>query len=369
MDRQDTATASYLLRMSIDDKPVKGRGATQQVPNRFQQRSYAAMHPEGIDAVDEEVVPTRAIPTFPKTILNRVESIDLPFRWSLNPYQGCEHGCSYCYARPTHEYWGYSAGLDFERNVLVKRNAPELLEKALRDPKWNAEPISLSGATDPYQPLERKELLTRRILQVALDFGQPMMVITKNALLLRDLDLLKQLAEKRLVQVAISLTTLDEGLRRALEPRTSTGAARLRMISALADAQVPVMAMIAPIIPALNEPEVPQLLKSAADAGALSAGYTVLRTNGAVRPIFESWVQHHYADRAAKVLSQTRDLHGGAMNDSRPVIRMKGEGHFAQNIGRLFRVLKTRYFAGRAIPALDATSFKPPPMGQLDLFP
>lgn len=354
--------------MAIDKKPVKGRGATVQIANRFLQRSYGVLHTEGVDQVEEGPFPTRAIPVFPKTILNRVDSADLPFNWSLNPYQGCEHGCSYCYARPTHEYWGYGAGLDFERTILVKRNAAELLEKALRQPKWKTEPITLSGATDPYQPLERQEGLTRNLLEVALAYGQPLMVISKNALLLRDLDLFQQMAERRLVQVAISLTTLDEDLRRVLEPRTSTGIMRLRTIAALAEAQVPVMAMLAPIIPALNEPEVPRLLKAAADAGAQSAGYTVLRTNGAVQPIFEHWAKHHYPERAAKILAQTRDLHGGSMNDSRTGVRMKGEGHFAQNISRLFKVLKARYFAGRELPALDTTAFKAPPRGQLELF-
>ncbi len=354
--------------MAIDDKPVKGRGASEQVPNRFLQRSYGVVHGEGVDEVDEEIQPTHFIETFPKTIVNRVDSPDLPFIWSLNAYQGCEHGCSYCYARPTHEYWGYSAGLDFERVIMVKRNAPELLEKALRHPNWKADPISLSGVTDPYQPCERKEQLTKRILQIALAYKQPLMLITKNALLLRDLDLLQELAGMRLVQVAISFTTLNEDLRRVLEPRTSTGLNRLLTIETLAKADIPVMAMIAPIIPALNEPEVPMLLKSAADAGALAASYTVLRTNGAVQQVFETWLHHHFPDRAAKVLAQTRDLHGGEVSDSKSGTRMKGEGNFSTNIQRLFRVLKARYFKDRYMPELDSTAFSLPPQGQLDLF-
>lgn len=359
----------YLLRMAIDDKAVKGRGAGEQVPNRFLQRSYGVVHEEGVDHIeDEEPNTTRFIETFPKTIINKVNSPDLPFTYSMNPYQGCEHGCSYCYARPTHEYWGYSAGLDFERIVLVKRNAPELFEKELRSPSWHGIPVNLSGVTDPYQPRERVEKLTRRVLEIALEYKQPMMLITKNALIERDIDLLREMAVHRLVGVAISLTTLNEELRRVLEPRTSTGAKRLRTVAALTEAGVPTMAMIAPIIPALNEPEVPVLLKAASEAGALTASYTILRTNGAVKPVFEAWLHRHFPDRAAKIIAQTSDAHGGAMHDSVFGRRMRGEGAFANNINRLFRVLRERYFGDRNMPGLDGSTFNPPPRGQLDLF-
>jgi len=354
--------------MPIDDNPIKGRGSSLQAPNRFLRLSYGVVHAEGVDEVEEEVHPTRFIATEAKSILNKITSPDLSFPWTLNAYQGCEHGCSYCYARPTHEYWGYSAGLDFERVVLVKRNAPELFEKALRHPRWKGEPINMSGVTDPYQPRERVEQITRRLLVIALDYKQPITLITKNALILRDLDLLTALAEQRLVQVAISFTTMNEPLRRVLEPRTSTGAERLRTMEQLALAKVPVMAMIAPIIPTLNEPEIPDLLERAASAGALGASYTVLRTNGAVQPIFEAWLQHHFPDRAEKIMAQTRALHGGKPNDNMHGRRMRGEGAFAQNISRLFRVLRKRHFDGRHMPPLDSSSFKPPSRGQLDLF-
>lgn len=362
--------ASYLLRMPIDDKPVKGRGAAGQVPNRFLQRSYGLVHVEGVDHLDDEAPdqPTRAIATYPRSIINKVDSPDLPFTWSLNPYQGCEHGCSYCYARPTHEYWGYSAGLDFERVVLVKRNAPELFEAELRHRSWKGEPINISGVTDPYQPLEREERITRRILQIASDFGQPIMVITKNCLIELDIDILASMAERNLVQVAISLTTLNEPLRRALEPRTSTGLKRLNTVRTLTEAGVPTMVMIAPIIPALNEPEVPSLLKAAAEAGAIGAGYTVLRTNGAVKAVFETWLHQHYPDRAAKIMAQTKDLHGGSMNDSLPGRRMRGEGNYAANINKLFKVMRSRYFGDRILPSFDRSQFKVPLRGQLDLF-
>ena len=354
--------------MPIDGKPVKGRGAAEQPANRFLKTHYGVAHWEGIDEVDDEVHPTRYLIEHPKTILNKVTSPDVGLEWSLNAYQGCEHGCAYCYARPTHEYWGYSAGLDFERVIIVKRNAPELLRKALRDPKWPVEVISISGNTDCYQPIEQEEGITRQLLEICLEFRQPIGMITKNALILRDLDLLRELAALNLVHVAISFTTMDEELRRRLEPRTSTGANRLRAMAALSDAGVPVHAMIAPIIPALNASEVPTLLKAAAQAGARGAGYTVVRTNGPVEGIFRTWLQHHYPDRAAKVIAQISELHGGHMHDPRFGRRMKGEGPFAENIARVFRVFRARYFAGRGTPELDRSLFRVPPHGQLDLF-
>lgn len=355
--------------MSSDGKAVKGRGASEQVENRFLKRHYGVLHWEGIDEpVDEQGRATRYLVEHPRTIMNKVDSPDLSFPWSMNAYQGCEHGCSYCYARPTHEYWGYSAGLDFERVIIVKRNAPELLEKALRHPKWAGEPIMMSGATDPYQPVEREEQLTRRCLEVFAKFKHPVSLITKNALVLRDVDLLSELASEGLAAVAISLTTLDEDLRRVMEPRTSTGANRVKVIEALSKAGVPVHVMVAPIIPGLNDREVPALLKAAAEAGARSASYTVLRTNGAVEHVFRTWLQQHFPDRAAKVIAQTSELHGGRMNDSVSGRRMKGEGPYAESIRRLFTVFRKRYFGDRTFPVLDRTKFIRPPEGQLDLF-
>jgi DNA repair photolyase len=226
----------------------------------------------------------------------------------------------------------------------------------------------MSGATDPYQPVEREEQLTRRCLEVFAKFRHPVSIITKNALVLRDLDLFSALAADGLAQVAISLTTLDEDLRRVLEPRTSTGANRLKAIAALTDAGVPVHVMVAPIIPGLNDREVPALLKAAAEAGAVSAGYTVLRTNGAVEQVFRTWLEQHFPDRAAKVIAQTSALHGGRMNDSQSGRRMRGEGAYAESIKRLFTVFRRRYFSGRGVPELDRSKFTRPPEGQLDLF-
>ncbi len=354
--------------MPIDGKPIKGRGAAVQVANRFLKHSYGVVHWEGIDEVEEEDRRTRYVVETAKTIVNKVDSPDLPFSLSMNPYQGCEHGCAYCYARPTHEYWGYSAGLDFERVILVKRNAPEVLRRTLMDRKWRCAPIMFSGNTDCYQPVERKEGITRKMLEVCLEFRQPVAMISKNALVLRDIDLIAGMAAMGLASVAISLTTLNEELRRKLEPRTSTGANRLGAIGALTQAGVPVMAMVAPIIPALNEHEIPVLLEAAADAGALGAGYTIVRTNGAVKPVFDDWLHEHFPDRASKVIAQVSAMHGGAMNDSIFGRRMQGEGEFARNVRQLFNITHRRVFVGRSMPALRTDLFKRPPEGQLDLF-
>ena len=337
--------------------------------NRFMAHSYGVFHPEGVDEPEahESDKATRFLEVFPKSILNKVTSPDVGIAWSVNPYQGCEHGCAYCYARPTHEFWGYSAGLDFERTVLVKRNAPELLQKALRRPDWDRRTISISGNTDCYQPVERKEGITRRLLEVVQEYRQPVGIITKNALVLRDIDILAEMAAHRLAMVAISLTTLNEELRRVLEPRTSTARNRLHAIETLSKAGVPVFVMTAPIIPALNEHELPALLKAAADAGALGAGYTVVRTNGPVEAVFRAWLHHHFPDRAAKVMAQISSTHGGAMNDSTFGRRMKGEGAFAENIRRVFQVMRKRHFGDRVLPVMDTSLFRPPERGQLVL--
>ena len=318
--------------------------------------------------MEEENRRTRYVVENPKTIVNKVNSPDLPMSWSMNPYQGCEHGCAYCYARPTHEYWGYSAGLDFERVIIMKRNAPEVLHKTFMDRKWVPEPIMFSGNTDCYQPVERKEGITRRMLEVCLAFRQPVAMITKNALILRDLDLLSEMASMGLASVAISLTTLNEDLRRLMEPRTSTGANRIRTIEALTNAGVPTMVMTAPIIPALNEHEIPALLQAAAGAGALGAGYTIVRTNGTVKQVFDNWVHAHFPDRASKVIAQVSEMHGGAMNDSQFGRRMKGEGEFARSVHQLFRVSHDRAFRGRTMPVMNTQLFQRPPEGQLELF-
>lgn len=361
--------------MLIDDKPVKGRGAAIQPANKYLRNTYGIWETEGVDDLlnedgeqESDATPTKFIIGQSKSILNKVTSKDIGLDWSVNPYQGCEHGCAYCYARPTHEYWGYSAGLDFERKIIVKRNAAELLEKALRSPNWDVGTISISGNTDCYQPVERKEGITRKILKVAQDFRQPIGIITKNALVLRDLDILTEMASRNLASVAISFTTQDEGLRRVLEPRTSTALMRLKTMEALSNAGIPVLAMLAPIIPALNDHEIPELLRSAADAGARTASYTVVRTNGPVEEVFRKWLEHHFPDRAAKVIAQISELHGGSMNDSRMGRRMRGEGALAESIRSVFKVMRKRYFGDARMPDHDRSQFKIPTNGQLDLF-
>ncbi|MCS6929527.1 MAG: PA0069 family radical SAM protein [Saprospiraceae bacterium] len=296
---------------------------------------------------------TEYLETHPKTILNRVESSDIPAAWSLNPYQGCEHGCVYCYARNTHPYWGYSAGLDFERKILVKRNAAELLEAALKKETWKASPIMFAGNTDVYQPAERRFGITRACLEVFWRYRHPVGIITKNSLILRDLDLLKALAAERLVHVAISLTTLDERLRQYLEPRTATVAQRLRTIETLSAYGIPVFAMLAPIIPGLNDAEILPMAQAAAERGALGLGYSVVRLNGDVAPIFEDWLRKNMPDRARKILNRIRHIHGGNLHNSRPSLRMRGEGRFADIIRQQFLLARHRFFASRQMPAYN----------------
>jgi DNA repair photolyase len=284
----------------------------------------------------------------------------------MNPYQGCEHGCIYCYARNSHEYWGFSAGLDFESKIIVKKNAPELLERCLLNPNWQPVPISVSGNTDCYQPLERKFEITRKILKVFVRYRHPVGMITKNSLILRDLDLLTDLAHDNLVHVYISITTMDEGLRRVMEPRTASAVKRLKTVEALAKANVPVGVMNAPIIPGLNHHEIPEILKAAADHGALGAGMTVVRLNGSIGKIFEDWLRKNFPDRFDKVWNQICDMHGGNVNDSQWGRRMTGDGNFADTIHQLFRVSRKKFFGDRTLPPIDLTKFRR--RGNLSLF-
>lgn len=348
---------------------LKGRGAQYNPHNRFRQQEYVQEHFEGLDEPLLANDATEYLPEFPKKIVNKVDSPDIPMPYSLNPYQGCEHGCIYCYARNTHQYWGWSAGLDFERKVIVKENAPELLAQTLQKRNWKPGPIMLSGNTDCYQPIERQLKLTRRILEVLLEYRHPVGSITKNSLILRDLDLLQELAALRLVRVAISITTLDEKLRLAMEPRTATARQRLKAIGKLSAVGVPVTVMVAPIIPGLNSHEIVQIMQAAADEGARSAGFTMVRLNGPVGDVFTDWIRTNMPDRAEKVLSQIAAMHGGKMSDNRFGFRMRGEGPQAVALRDLFRASRNRIFAGRTAPEFDLTVFSPPdPNGQLSLF-
>lgn len=354
--------------MTFEHDSLKGRGARHNPHNRFDRLETVQQHAEGIDDWEEAAPHTQYIEIQPKSILSEVKSPDLPMGYSLNTYNGCEHGCTYCYARNQHEYHGYSAGVDFEQKILVKTNAAELLEQALARPGYTPRPLMLSGNTDCYQPAERKYALTRRILQVLLRYRHPVGILTKNKLILRDLDVLQEMAANSLVHARLSITTQDDRLRRLLEPRTSTLAGRLEAVRTLSEAGVPTGVMIAPMIPGLNHHELPALMQAAAQAGALDAGYTVVRLNGQIGDIFARWVQHHYPDRAEKVLGQIAHAHGGQLNDSRYGTRIRGEGAFADLIRKMYVVSRKKYLAGRSMPPFDYSRFSPPQGKQQSLF-
>ncbi len=346
---------------------LKGRGAQINPANRFHNLIYDE-NPIDWELENKAEIKTDYIAVYPKTILNKVTSPDIPGEYSMNPYQGCEHGCIYCYARNTHNYWGYSAGLEFESKILVKKNAAALLEAQLKKPKWKATPVMLSGNTDCYQPIEGKLEITRSILKTFWKYRHPVSVITKNSLILRDLDILKNLAKHQLVHVAISITTLREALRRFLEPRTATIANRLKTVQTLAENNVPVMVMMAPIIPGLNDTEILKLVKTVADLGANGVGHTLVRLNGDVAAIFEDWIRKAMPDRAEKVLNGIKSCRNGRLNESRFGKRMSGEGNTAAIIKEQFRIARQLYLKGaKRIPYnLDLhANFKTP---QLKLF-
>ncbi|MBC3540082.1 PA0069 family radical SAM protein [Rufibacter sediminis] len=347
---------------------TKGRGAQYNPTNPFLKNDYVVEHLEGVDEPWQMKATTQFFTEFPKTIVNEVDSADLGLVYSMNPYQGCEHGCIYCYARNTHAYWGLGAGVDFEQKIIIKENAPQVLRAQLEHPRWVVRPIMLAGNTDCYQPIEAKKKITRQLLEVLLQYRHPVSMITKNALILRDLDLLKELHQHNLVHVSISITTLDEALRQKLEPRTSTGAKRLQVVKALTEAGIPVNVMVAPIIPGLNDHEVPAILEASAAAGALSAAYTIVRLNGAIGETFEDWIHKAYPDRAPKVLDQIKACHGGSLNDSQFGRRMTGEGRWAETIKSLFKVSMHKYFKGRSMPPYDLTAFTPRSGKQLTMF-
>lgn len=352
------------------DEYFKGRGSQVKTKNPFLKQEYVTEH---IEALDEPLLvnpKTQIFYEHPKNIVNKIDSPDVGPGYSMNPYQGCEHGCVYCYARNTHHYWGFSAGIDFESKIIVKENAAEVLEKTFRNPKWQPQAIMLSGNTDCYQPLERKLGITRKILEVCLKYKHPVSIITKNSLVLRDLDLLTQLAAHHLVCVNVSLTTLNEELRQMMEPRTASSARRLHVIKTMSDNKIPVRVMTAPIIPGLNSHEIPALIAAAAEHGASSAGYTIVRLNGALAEIFEDWIRKAFPDRADKVLRQIAECHGGQLNDSRFGARMKGEGNVAKSIAALFRLAVSGNMKGRSIMPLNtAAFFRPPGLNdQLSLF-
>ena len=350
-------------------KSIKGRGAQSNPDNVYLEHAYTREHPEGIDECpDERPVKTEYIEVFPRTILNKVDSPDIGPGYSMNPYQGCEHGCIYCYARNSHQYWGFSAGLDFERKILVKPSAPYLLEEKIRKPNWKATPIMLSGNTDCYQPIEQKLEITRKILEIMLKYRHPVGIITKNDLVLRDLDLLEKLADMHLVVVNISITSLDERLRRKLEPRTATYKRRLETVKQLSDHGVPVNVMMAPVIPSLTSHEIFEVAKQTAAHGARSIAHTVLRLNGHLGDLFEEWIRVHLPDMADRILNQVRECHDGKLNDSRFGIRIQGDGKVARQIKDMVEMARKKYFAGKKIEPLDCNAHALLKNSQLNLF-
>jgi DNA repair photolyase len=344
-----------------------GRGAGLNPAGRFEPIEIEA-EPE--ETAEDPSPETKFFEDASRSIITTNDSPDIPFSASLNPYRGCEHGCSYCYARPTHEYLGLSAGLDFESRIFAKRDAPQLLRRKLASKSWEPKTLAMSGVTDPYQPVERRLGITRGCLEVLAEARNPVAVVTKNHLVTRDVDLLADLARHDAASVAISLTTLDAELKRVLEPRTSSPRRRLAAVESLAEAGVPVGVMTAPIIPGINDHELPALLSAAADAGAQFAAYTVVRLPGAVAPLFTEWLERNLPDRKDKVLNRLRSMRGGRLNDPRFGSRMRGEEIFADQIGQLFEISRRRAGIpdGRA-PLSTANFLRPaPPGAQSGLF-
>jgi DNA repair photolyase len=354
-------------------KTTKGRGSTSNPSGRFERLAYDdadldVVQPDEFDDAGPANPQTEFFRDTSASIVARNESPDVGFDASINPYRGCEHGCVYCYARPTHEFLGLSAGLDFETKIFVKEKAPELLRAKLSSPSWKPTPLALSGVTDAYQPIERRLRLTRRVLEVLAEFRNPVIVVTKNHLVTRDVDLLATLAEHRAVSVYVSITTLDAALARTMEPRTSSPDRRLAAITALARAGIPTGVLVAPIVPALTDSEVPRILECAAGAGARYAGRVVLRLPHGVTSIFEEWLAAHYPDRKDKILARVRALRGGKLYRARFGERMGGTGIFAEQIDALFEASRRKYGLSERGPAPSTAAFRRPGSAQQNLF-
>ncbi len=342
---------------------MKGRGASNNPAGRFERLAFI---PDDGQAVQGRPA-TEFLRDCSRSALSFNQSPDVGFDASLNPYRGCEHGCVYCYARPSHEYLGLSAGLDFETRILVKEDAPELLRQRLSSPSWKPQVIALSGVTDPYQPVERHLQITRRCLRVLADFRNPASVITKNHLVTRDLDLFQELARFEAVSVNLSITTLDNQLQRRLEPRASSPAARLQAVETLSRAGIPVRVMVAPVIPSLNDHEIPGILQAAAGAGARQAGYMLLRLPHGVKQLMSDWLEEHYPMRRSRVLGRVREVREGRLNDPQFFTRMSGTGSYAEQIQQLFQVARRKSGLDGDPPALSTQFFHRP--GQSDQLP
>lgn len=355
--------SATVLRMTTE--VFRGRGAVTNPANRFEAFHYV---PDPDEERPPDAPSTLYLRDATREIIASNDSPDVGFSKSINPYRGCEHGCAYCFARPTHEYLGFSAGLDFETKILIKEDAPRLLRETLAARSWVPQPIGISGVTDPYQPIERKLKITRGCLEVLAEFRNPVAVITKNHLVTRDAELLGELARFEAARAFLSITTLDADLAGTMEPRASAPPLRLDAVRALAAEGVPVGVMVAPVIPGLNDHEIPAILRSAARAGATSAGFVLLRLPLTVAPVFEAWLEAHFPDRKEKVLGRIREMRGGKLYDSRWRMRQSGEGVLAEQIGLLFEAAARREGLNQRSFELSAASFRLPPRDQMSLF-
>jgi DNA repair photolyase len=369
---------NYLVYNVINDldntivipKNIKSQAALVKTQNSSEKLSKYNF--EDGSYFDEEffttVQETSYTTIYPKTLVEKVVSPDIPSDWSMNPYQGCEHGCVYCYARTTHEYWGYSKATDFEKNILIKENAPELLLKKIKSRSWSGQPIMLSGDTDCYQPAEQKYEITRKLLQICLDHNQPVKINTKNALICRDIDILEKLAAKNLIQVHISITTLDEQLRKAMEPHTSSAKQRLQTIAKLSQQNIPVHVMLAPIIPGLNSDEIFDICAAVSNAGASSLGHTMVRLNGVIALLFEDWIQKTFPLKATRVMNLISATQGGKLGGSNFGKRMQTIGTFAISINEQVRLAKKKHGLAIKPKPLNTNAYKTLPTIQLHLF-
>ncbi|HMS65139.1 MAG TPA: PA0069 family radical SAM protein [Ignavibacteria bacterium] len=357
------------MKKSINDK-IKGRGSQYNLPNRFEKIHIDNSFNRSDEYTEEEEKKpdTEFFTDHSKTILVKNNSPDLGSSFSINPYRGCEHGCIYCYARPTHEYLGFSAGLDFETKIMVKHDAPKLLEEAFLKKSWIPQSVFFSGNTDCYQPVERKLEITRKCLEVFLNFRNPVAIITKNALIKRDIDILKELAKLNLVRVVISITTLKKELQQRMEPRTSTPERRLDTIGFLSVNGIPVSVNVAPIIPGLTDEEIPAILKASSERGAVNAGRVMLRLPHSVKELFCDWVIREFPDRANKIINRIKEIHGGELYRSEFGKRLTGEGEWADTIQKIFNTNCSRYNLNIAKLPLSTEHFRRINSDQIELF-
>ena len=336
---------------------IKGRGAQINLVNKFSRLNY---HPEISDFNVENNgrILTKVFYESPKNILSKNDSPDIPFTYSINPYQGCEHGCVYCYARNSHEFWGFDASLDFESKIIAKPDAPQLLKKRFLNSSWTPQTIVMSGNTDCYQPIEKKLKITRNLLKVFLEFGNPVGIITKNVLVLRDIDLLTELAKEGLVHVIFSITSFNEDLRQKLEPRSSTAYKKMIAIRKLREKGIPVYVMFSPVIPGLNDHEIPSIIRESASSGANNINMTLIRLNGVTGLIFKDWLKRNFPEKENKIINQIKSMHNGNLSESRFGFRMTGEGHLAKSIVHLFKTVKSHYYKNVQAPELNKYAFR-----------